>query len=416
MRHEGHQDQVEQLGDDQHHDGDLDGRADVLAGVVARRQHLDGHQAHQACAVADQRQGDLAHVAVLQRTAVEQRGHQRLGKSEQAHGARHGQQHHQAQPPVQHGRVALRVVGRLGSGQLGGEHHAQRHAQQRRRKLHEPVGIEQPGHAARLQIGGDLGVDHQRDLGHAHAQQGRRHQLEDAAHAGLGPGFAQRSWRKADARQQAQARQRRQLHCQLQHAAQHHATGHGIDGLDATRLQPGRAPEGGGDHGQVQQHRRGGRDGKAPPGIEHAGRQRHQRHEADVGEHPARHQHGGVIALGRLAQAAGQQPDQQRRADHAQHAGHQQHPEQQRGHVRDQRARGLVPLLGLAGGQHRHEGLAEGPLGEQPPKEIGNPEGDIERIGQRIGSEHGGHEQIAHQPGDTGGQRQQGNGGGGFEQ
>src|SRR5256885_4044365 len=28
-------------------------------------------------------------------------------------------------------------------------------------------------------------------------------------------------------------------------------------------------------------------------------------------------------------------------------------------------------------------------------------------IGQRIGSEHGGHEQIAHQPGDTGGQRQQ---------
>ena len=82
----------------------------------------------------------------------------------------------------------------------------------------------------------------------------------------------------------------------------------------------------------------------------------------------------------------------------------------------DQLVRGLLPMLGLAGGQHRHKSLAEGPFGEQAPEEIGNSESDIEGICQGIGPEHGGHEQIAHQPRNTGGQRQKGYGGGGFEQ
>ena len=82
----------------------------------------------------------------------------------------------------------------------------------------------------------------------------------------------------------------------------------------------------------------------------------------------------------------------------------------------NQLVRGLFPMLGLAGSQHRHKGLAKRPFGEQAPEKIGNSEGDIESIRQGIRPEHGSHEQIAHQPRNTGGQRQKGYGGGGFEQ
>ena len=416
MGHERHQSHIEQLRDDQHHHGNFYGRADVLAGVITGRQHLDGHQPQQTGPIPNQGDGDLAYVAVEQGAVVEQRGHQRRGKGEQCHRSGHGQQHHDAQTPVEHGRITLRVTRGLGGGKLGRQHHAQRYAQQRGGKLHQPVGIKQPGDAARRQVRSDLGIDHERNLRHTHAQQCRSHQRENAPHAGLGPGGAHGAPAHADARQQAQPVQHRQLHRQLQHATQHDPPGHRVNGFDATGgqlrgTQPGRS-----DHAQIQQHRRGGGHGKTLPGVEHARRQRHHRHETDVGEHPARHQHGGIKAVRALAQAAGQQPHQKRRTHHPQHASEQQHPRQRCGHCGNQHARGGITMLGLGSGQHRHERLAESALGKQAPQQIGDAKCHIEGIGQRVGAKHRGHQEVAHQARHAGGQGQEGDGGGGFEQ
>ena len=244
MLERGHQHDVQQLRDHQHHDGDAHRRAHVLAGVEARRQHLDRHQADQASAVADQRQGDLRHVAVLESAVVEQGGDQRLGEHQQRDRSRHGQQHDQAQAPVEHGGIALGVVAGPGAGQLRHQHHAQRDAQHGRRKLHQPVGIAEPGHAARREPGSDLRVDQERDLRHADAQQAGSIMRSDLPRARVVPGRAQRGPAQADARQQAEPVQGRDLDRQLQHAAQHHAPAMRVDRLDAhatrTRARPAR--------------------------------------------------------------------------------------------------------------------------------------------------------------------------------
>jgi hypothetical protein len=82
-------------------------------------------------------------------------------------------------------------------------------------------------------VGGDLGVDEQRNLRHRYAQQRRRHLAQHLAHAGVAPGAGDGRRRQADARQAAHGNQRRHLHRQLQQAAQHHTTGQGQDGLQA---------------------------------------------------------------------------------------------------------------------------------------------------------------------------------------
>ena len=337
-----HQQQVQALGERQHGHGNLHGRADVQAGVVAGGQHLHGHQAHQARAVAGQRQRHALHVARAELAVVKERGNQRRAKNQQRRRARQAQQHHQAQAPVQHGRVGRLVAAGARSRELRGEYHAQRHAQQGGGKFHQPVGIPHPGDAAFGQVRGNLRVNQQRKLRHA-------------------------------------------------------------------RAQPG-----GGNHAKVQQHGRDGGHGKALPRIQNARRQGHQRHAADVGKHPARHARGG-LKTGRI-QTAGQQQHQQRRGQHARQAGGRQRPGQRGGHGVNQMPRGLDAIALLAGGQHGHESLAERAFAKQPPQQIGNAKGHVEGVGQAADAKGRGHEPVAQQPRDARGQREQGNGGGGFEQ
>ncbi len=44
------------------------------------------------------------------------------------------------------------------------------------------------------------------------------------------------------------------------------------------------------------------------------------------------------------------------------------------------------PCCALAGCQHRHKGLAEGPFGKQTPKQVGNAKRYVEGIGQGVGA------------------------------
>ena len=257
---------------------------------------------------------------------------------------------------------------------------------------------------------GDLGIDQQRQLRDRHAQQRRRHLPEDAVHALVGPGAAQRRRPQPQARQHADASQRRHLHRQLQHAADHHPDRQRIDRPQPPSLELRPQQPGGGDHAQVQQHRRGGRHHEMLPRIQDARRQRHQRHAADVREHQPGHHHRGLLAVGR--QARGHRPDQHRRADHAQGTHRHQRPQQHGGHRIDQRLRLLVTLGGPRSGQDRHEGLRERALGEEPPQQVRDAEGDLEGIGGRAGAEGGGNELLAHQPGDARGQRERRHDGG----
>ena len=137
----GHQDQIEQLRDDEDHDGNAHRRLDVLAGIKTRRQHLDRDQPQQAGAVAHQGQRGLPDVAVGKGTVVVKRGNQRLGKRQQRSSAGNRQQHDNAQTPVQHGGIFGVIACRFGGRQLRHQHHANGDTQHGGRKFHQPVGI-----------------------------------------------------------------------------------------------------------------------------------------------------------------------------------------------------------------------------------------------------------------------------------
>ena len=250
-------------------------------------------------------------------------------------------------------------------------------------------------------MGGDLQIDDGRQVRHSDAQQGRAHECGDAAHPTVGPGFPHWLPAPGHTRQHAQPTQRSHLQAQLQHPAAEHAHDHGIDWLDAHFPEPVRPQPCGSDHRQIQQHRSEGRHGELFPGVENTGAQRHQGHEADVGEHPARHHHGGVKAARVLLQAAGQQPHQGGRGQHTNEAGQQQHPGQHGGHPIHQNMGGGIAVLHLAGTQHGHKGLAERAFAEQAAEHVGQAKRHVEGVGHGGGAKHRGHDQVPHHAGDA---------------
>ncbi len=177
------------------------------------------------------------------------------------------------------------------------------------------------------------------------------------------------------------------------------------------RLERGRQPARDDDHGHVEQDRRRGRNREAAPRVEDARGQRHHRHEADVGEHHARHQDGRVEAL----QARGHRPHQRRRRGHADHAGDQQRPGQHGGDGVDQPMRDLVAFGDARVGQQRHERLRERAFGEQAAQQVGDAERDVVGVGEAAGAEARGDQLLTHQAGHARGERQQRNRRGGLE-
>ena len=61
---------IQELRDDQHRHRNFDRGANVLAGIKARRQHLDRHQTDQTNAVAHQGAGGLQHIALSEGAVV----------------------------------------------------------------------------------------------------------------------------------------------------------------------------------------------------------------------------------------------------------------------------------------------------------------------------------------------------------
>ena len=226
------------------------------------------------------------------------------------------------------------------------------------------------------------------------------------------PGRADCAGRHPDARQAADASQRRQLPRELQHTTDQHTHRPGVDRLAAVTREHRRKSPAVADHRQIEQHRRGRRHRETAPGVEHARRERDQRHEADVGEHDAGHDDRAV----ELRQTRGHQPDDDRRGDDAQRAGCEQHPEQHRRHRVDQPMRHLVAFARPRFGEDRHEGLRERAFAEQPAQHVGNAKGRLKGIGPGAGAEHRRDQQFARQPGDARREREQGDRGSGPQQ
>ena len=236
---------------------------------------------------------------------------------------------------------------------------------------------------------------------HAHTQQRRPHQPQDIFGSRVRPGRAQGLPAQTHAWREPQFAQGQPLHRQLQHPTQQHTAGQRINGLNTQAIEPRCALPGRHDHAQVQEHRCGCGHSKPFPGVEHASGQGHQRHEGNVGKHPARHDHGNLEAARILLQAAGHAPHHERCRCHANQAEHQQGPGQYRGGVIDHLLRCRLAMLGFGRGQHRHKGLAERTFAKKAPEQIGNTKRDVESIRHGIGAKSGGNQQFTRQPGDA---------------
>src|SRR5690606_39799230 len=87
----GHQHQIEELGNDQDGNGDAYGSADILAGVKAGGQNLDGQQANQTNRIGPHCQLGLGNVSGGKRTVVKQGGDQTVRQQGHAQGSRQAQ-------------------------------------------------------------------------------------------------------------------------------------------------------------------------------------------------------------------------------------------------------------------------------------------------------------------------------------
>jgi hypothetical protein len=253
-----------------------------------------------------------------------------------------------------------------------------------------PLGVVQPRHAAGRQEGGQHRVEQQVDLADRDAEQRRQHQPEDAPHS-LVPDV------EARPRQHADAGHERCLEHELDDPRQQHRPGQREHRL---RDVP-RADQRARDQRQVEEHRREGRYGETRVAVQHRAGETGHRDEEQVGEGDA-DQLAGQLQLGRnLRKARREHQRDHRRSEHHQR-GHGEQPRAEHPRDRiDQRLDLALRARGAVLGEHRHEGLREGALGEQPAQELRDAKRDVESVGIGGRAEQRGQHHVPHQPCDA---------------
>ena len=268
--------------------------------------------------------------------------------------------------------------------QAGQDHGRQRDREDAHRKLDQPVGVVHPGDAAGRQERGHPRPEQQRDLGDRRAEDARQHQAGDARD----PLFLGRPARRG---QEAEGPQAAKLRHELHDAGHEHAHGEHGAGRGGARREPGRER----DHDQVEQHRVEGRGAKAAIGVKHPGAERGQRDEEDVGEGPAQHADRELVALRIDAKAGRKEAHDRGRTDDAGECDDQQHEPEPPRHAGHEATGGRGVALQAVLGDDRHEGLAERSFARDPPQEIRDPEGHLERVHERAGPEEVGIDHVA---------------------
>ena len=153
--------------------------------------------------------------------------------------------------------------------------------------------------------------------------------------------------------------------------------------------------EGRGYHAAVEEHRGRGGNGKHVEGIEHPHQKRTDAHEKQVGSHPSG-QADGKVELDRI-------PDESRREQGHHHRcpddDDQCHGEEHEGENFDQ-VGGDIPgrffaLLVENFREDRDECRRYRTLTEEPPLDVGDPEGHKKSVGGLGSAEHHGNDDIA---------------------
>ena len=175
------------------------------------------------------------------------------------------------------------------------------------------------------------------------------------------------------------------------------------DGQGDDRL-PEKAPkrQGGEDHREVQDDGREGRRGEMPERIEDPHAEGDERDEEDVGEHEPGKEDGEVVLGGRLDETGRHDRHDERGEEDAQERNDDEDDRQGReGDVR-QFQRLLAGFVPQVFGEDGDEGDGQRPLGEEPPEEVRDPEGDEEGVGRETRAEEAGHDHVPDKAEDAG--------------
>ena len=151
------------------------------------------------------------------------------------------------------------------------------------------------------------------------------------------------------------------------------------------------------DQRDVEQNGREGRDAETLVGIEDAAGEGGQGDEQEIGKGQAQHLGGECQLLGIVHEARGEDQDQHRRAEHAEHRDQQQHGTERSGDRIHIGFQGLEAALLLVLVEYRHEGHGEGAFGKQSAHEVRDLEGDEEGVRSGVCAEDSGDHQVAHE-------------------
>ena len=273
-----------------------------MAGVESGGKDFHHDVKECADAVGAQAKGGHGDVVRVKAATVEESGDDGRREDNQADGGSAADKESPAQRPVQRAHELAVIGGGTQRAQARQDDGSEGDANQADRQFNQAVGVIEPGDAARDQPRGEIGVNQHGQLADGGAEQRRQHQFEDAAHAAVLPTPA---W----AQQHPAFIEKRQLQCQLRHAAQKHRPSelHAIQSFGRRAVVM--PPEGGGNQGDIEQHRGQRRNAELAEGVEHAARHRRQRNQQDVGKHDAQHIAGEDELVGELAEAACHQGD-----------------------------------------------------------------------------------------------------------
>jgi hypothetical protein len=142
------------------------------------------------------------------------------------------------------------------------------------------------------------------------------------------------------------------------------------------------------DQKYIEQRSTRGIGGETIHRVQHPAKKRNQRNEQQIRKRDARQTHHEA-KLRRVSLETGRyQMKDGHRGDLARHHEQAQRHQQDRKRIarEDQRRRPAFAREGAR--KHRHESLGKGALGEQRAEQVGQAQGDEERIAERAGAEH----------------------------
>ena len=281
---------------------------------------------------------------------------------------------------------AGRVARREAPAHLRQQHRAGRNADDADRQLIDAIGVIDRRHRACGQQRGDDRIGEERDLEPRRANDGGSERGEEASHV-RAPARAQRAPENARA-PRVDDKQR-----ELQRARGRDPPSGRVSRVREQERKRERA-----DHREIQEHRResGGRE--PPLRVERARQQRDERDEREIRERHARERNRERELARLVFEAWGEQSDERRRERPRERQERELAHEQKRADLREKalRRRRATRLEHARVG--RHESRVEGAFAEDRAEMIGQPERDIECVGERARAKRRAEHHVAHEP------------------